>query len=138
MTVRSDEYCRQQREDALENFDLNMAFFAQIPEASFDEALTEMLRKNKRLRPVTDLRSLDGEVGLYVLVLDDYRQAYIGRSWDLRRRIKSHWSGTKQFDRLLWGGASSQCYRSTPSGPWTRHGFSPRAPSTRTSWRPGS
>lgn len=104
LTIHTVEFCRRHREMALENFDLNMAFFAQIPQESFDEALVEMLRKNKRLRPVTDLRSLDGEVGVYVLVLDDYRQAYIGQSWDMRKRIKAHWNGTKQFDRLLWGG----------------------------------
>ena len=40
-----------------------------------------------------------------MLVLDEYRQAYIGQSaWDMRKRIKAHWNGTKQFDRLLWGG----------------------------------
>jgi hypothetical protein len=71
LTIHTDEYCRGHREMALENFDLNMAFFAQIPQDSFDEALAEMLRKNKRLRPVTDLKSLDGECGVYVLVLDE-------------------------------------------------------------------
>lgn len=104
LTSHTDEFCRRHREAALENFDLNMAFFAQIQSAPFESALAEMLRKNKRLRQVTDLRSLDREVGVYVLVLDDYRQAYIGQSSDMRRRIRSHWSGTKQFDRLLWGG----------------------------------
>ncbi|RNL51414.1 GIY-YIG nuclease family protein [Arthrobacter oryzae] len=103
-TRHSDEYCRRQREAALENFDLNMAFFAQIPQQSFEDALAEMLGKNKRLRPVTDLRSLDGDEGVYVLVLDDNRQAYVGQATDMRRRIKALWTGTKQFDRLLWGG----------------------------------
>lgn len=103
MTIRTDEYCRRQRELALENFDLNMAYFASIPPESFEEALQEMLRKHKRMRPVTDLKTLDGEWGAYVLVLDDYRQAYIGQAWDMRKRIKAHWTGTKQFDRLLWG-----------------------------------
>jgi hypothetical protein len=103
LTIRSDEYCRQQRQDALENFDLNMAFFAQIPQESFEDALTELLQKNKSLRPITDLRTLDDREGAYVMVLDDYRQAYIGQAWDMRRRIKAHWSGTKQFDRLIWG-----------------------------------
>jgi hypothetical protein len=104
-TRLSEEFCRRQRDAALANFDLNMAFFAQIPQADFEAALTEMLAKNKRLRPVTDLKTLDGEWGVYVLVLDEYRQAYIGQSsWDMRKRIKKHWSGTKQFDRLLWGG----------------------------------
>ena len=104
MTIRTDEFCRRHRERALENFDLNMAFFAQIPQADFEDALQGMLAKNKRLRPVTDLKSLDCEWGVYVLVLDEYRQAYIGQSSsDMRKRIRAHWTGTKQFDRLLWG-----------------------------------
>ncbi|MGF9648898.1 GIY-YIG nuclease family protein [Pseudarthrobacter oxydans] len=103
MTIRSDEFCREQREMALENFDLNMAFFHSIPHESFEEALAEILRKNKRLRPVTDLKALDGYEGVYVMVLDQYRQAYIGQAWDMRKRIKAHWNGIKQFDRLLWG-----------------------------------
>ena len=82
-----------------------MAYFAQIPHTDFEDVLQEMLAKNKRLRPVTDLKTLDEEWGVYVLVLDEYRQAYIGQSsWDMRKRIKAHWNGTKQFDRLLWGG----------------------------------
>jgi hypothetical protein len=105
MTIHTDEFCSRHREMALENFDLNMAFFAQLPHESFEDALGEMLRKNKRLRPITNLKTLDEEGGVYVLVLDEYRQAYIGQaSWDMRKRIKAHWSGTKQFDRLLWGG----------------------------------
>ena len=105
LTILTDEFCRRQREAALENFDLNMAFFAQIRQADFEDALTEMLAKNKRLRPAYDLKTLGEEWGVYVLVLDEYRQAYIRQSsWDMRKRIKKHWNGTKQFDRLLWGG----------------------------------
>jgi hypothetical protein len=62
-----------------------------------------MLRKNKGLRPVTDLRAFDMEEGVYVMVLDEYRQAYIGQTSDIRARIKRHWAGVKAFDRLLCG-----------------------------------
>lgn len=102
-TVHTDEFCRLQREAALENFDLNMAFFARISPDSFEHALSELLAKNASLRPVTDLRALDGAEGVYVMVLDEYRQAYIGQARDIRARIRKHWTGTKQFDRLLWG-----------------------------------
>lgn len=102
-TRHTDEFCRRYQEAALENFDLNTAYFAQILPESFEEALTELLRKNKSLRPISDLRALDGSSGVYVLVLDGYRQAYIGQSSDIRARIKKHWAGVKQFDRLLWG-----------------------------------
>jgi len=79
-----------------------MAFFAQLPADAFEEALIEMLRKHKYLRPVTDLTTLDDEMGIYVMVLDGYKQAYIGQAWDIRKRVKRHWNGTKQFDRLLF------------------------------------
>jgi hypothetical protein len=104
LPIHTDEFCRRHRERVLENFDLNMSFFAQIPDADFEEALAEMLGKNKRLRPVSNLKSYAGDEGLYVMVLDEYRQAYIGQTSDIRRRIKAQWNGTKQFDRLLWGG----------------------------------
>jgi hypothetical protein len=102
-TVLSYEYCQLQREAALENFDLNMAFFAQLPRDSFNNVLSEVLEKNKAMCPVLDLKTVDGKEGVYVMVLDGYRQAYIGQTVDIRARIKSHWSGTKQFDRLFWG-----------------------------------
>lgn len=99
----TDEYCELQRAAALENFDLNMAFFKTLPAEPLDEALNALLSKRKRMRQVHDLRTLDGKEGVYILVLDDYRQAYVGTSIDMRKRIKSHWTGTKPFDRLLFG-----------------------------------
>lgn len=102
-TILSDEFCRQQHKEALENFDLNMGFFAQLSPVAFEDALTEMLAKNKQLREVTDLKTLDWEEGAYVMVLDGYRQAYIGQAMDMRARIRRHWTNNKQFDRLLWG-----------------------------------
>ncbi|GAB3557819.1 hypothetical protein GCM10027405_03290 [Arthrobacter alkaliphilus] len=101
-TRLSDDFCARQREAGLENFDLNMAFFAQLSVKHFDDALNEMLRKHKGLRPVENLTAMDGQIGVYVMVLDGYRQAYIGQAWDIRKRIKRHWSGTKQFDRLIF------------------------------------
>ncbi len=101
--VLSNDFCDRNRAQALENFDLNMSFFSQIPAEYFENAVSTMLERNRNLRPVSDLRKWDGAIGLYVMVLDDYRQCYIGQTMDVRRRIKSHWAGTKQFDRLLWG-----------------------------------
>ncbi|WP_247046215.1 hypothetical protein [Arthrobacter rhizosphaerae] len=83
---------------ALENFDPNMAFFATLRPDAFEPALAEMLTKNKQLREVTDVKSLDWEEGAYVMVLDSYRQAV-----DMRARIRRHWTANKHFDRLLWG-----------------------------------
>ena len=37
------------------------------------------------------------------MVFDGYRQVYVGQSSDIRKRVKTHWTGTKEFDRLLCG-----------------------------------
>jgi hypothetical protein len=100
--IHSDEFCSRQHEAALENFDLNMIFFRQLSGKGFLESLTGMLTKHKNLKPVTELTAFDGVEGAYVMVLDRYKQAYIGQAWDIRARIKRHWSGTKQFDRLIF------------------------------------
>ncbi|WP_425839890.1 hypothetical protein [Microbacterium sp. PA5] len=98
----TDEVVQMLRENALLNFDLNMAFFSQIDELRFlidlEEAVTAA-----RLEPVHDLRKWDGVEGVYVMVFDKYKQAYVGQSWNIRKRVRSHWSGTKQFDRLVFG-----------------------------------
>lgn len=101
--ILSDKFCELLRKAALENFDLNMAFFKQLDPAEFEQALDTMLAKHKKLRPVTDLRTLNGVQGVYVMVLDEHRQAYVGEARDMRKRIRGHWSGTKQFDRLIFG-----------------------------------
>ncbi|MBV1780833.1 GIY-YIG nuclease family protein [Paeniglutamicibacter sp. ABSL32-1] len=101
--ILSDKYCELLRKAAVENFDLNMAFFKQLDPAEFEQALDAMLAKHKKLRPVTDLRTLDGVQGVYVMVLDEHRQAYVGQARDVRKRIRGHWSGTKSFDRLIFG-----------------------------------
>lgn len=99
----SDEFCEDRRQAALENFDLNMAFFKQLSGRGFLDALNGMLTKHESLQPVNDLREWAGVEGVYIMVLDRYKQAYIGQAEDIRGRIKRHWSGTKQFDRLIFG-----------------------------------
>jgi hypothetical protein len=105
--VYSDEFCELQREAALENFDLNKAFFRQLSARDFVDALNGLLAKHKNLKPVPELPAWDGVEGVYVMVLDFDKQAYIGQASDIRARIKRHWSGTKQFDRLIFGARES-------------------------------
>lgn len=88
---------------ALRNFDLNMRFFSRIPATYFESEFSAVLAIHPEFEPVTDLRELDRVSGVYILVLDEYKQAYVGQSGDIRKRIKAHWTGTKPFDRLLFG-----------------------------------
>ncbi|WP_230100450.1 hypothetical protein [Microbacterium sp. Bi98] len=59
---------------------------------------------------VTDLTKWDGVPGLYIMVLDEFAQVYVGvanSSTGIAKRIRQHWTNQKQFDRLIWGDVTS-------------------------------
>ena len=71
-----------------------------------DDCLKKMLsmKKNKGLKEVTDLKEFIGIKGIYIMVLDKYKQIYIGQSQrDVVARIIQHWCKTVEFDNLLIG-----------------------------------
>lgn len=104
--IYTDEWCEAHRVDALANYDLSMAHFASLDPAEFDDALQGAVRSIPGMVEVTDLAQWEGVPGLYIMVLDEYRQVYVGAteaSVGITKRIRQHWTGRKQFDRLIWG-----------------------------------
>ncbi|WAA65595.1 hypothetical protein [Microbacterium oxydans] len=106
----SDEWCEEHRERALQNFDLNMAHFASLDREEFERALQSAVASRRGMVEVTDLTKWDGVPGLYIMVLDEYCQVYVGvanSSTGIAKRIRQHWTNQKQFDRLIWGNVTS-------------------------------
>lgn len=105
-----DEWCAAHQKRALTNFDLNMAHFTSLDHGEFEQVLQHAISGRRKLAEVTDLTLWDGVPGLYIMVLDEYRQAYVGATAQpggIMARIKQHWAGTIPFDRLIWGGVES-------------------------------
>lgn len=108
--ILTDEWSEAQRVDALANYDLNMAFFASLDRDEFEAALQAGVESLDGMVEVTDLTQWHGVPGLYVMVLDEYRQVYVGGAGEVTgvaKRIRQHWTYQKQFDRLLWGSAET-------------------------------
>lgn len=102
----TDEFCERYQRDALLNFDLNMAFFEGLERDEFERAVQAGVDSQRGMVEVTDLKQWDGVAGVYVMVLDGYKQAYVGQAGDstgIMKRIRQHWSTSKPFDRLLFG-----------------------------------
>lgn len=102
----TDAWCMELQTQALANFDLNMAHFASLDPGEFEAALQRAVANQSGMVEVTDITRWDGIAGLYVMVLDEYCQAYVGAtdaSVGILKRIKQHWTGTKSLDRLIWG-----------------------------------
>ncbi|MED4235799.1 GIY-YIG nuclease family protein [Priestia megaterium] len=101
--VYSDEYIKRQSENSLYNYDLNMDYFRLLPKEEFNKELMKFVDETKVFKEITDLAPLHEVPGYYIMVLDEYAQVYIGSSDNIKKRIQSHWSKQKQFDRLIFG-----------------------------------
>lgn len=99
----TDEWCQKHFQNCMKNFELNMAFYSSLDKEKFEKNLQAFLRKYKEFKPVKDLTDYDRESGYYLMVLDEYKQVYIGTSDNIKKRIQTHWRARKEFDRLLFG-----------------------------------
>lgn len=98
----TDEWCKNQLKESLENYDLNMEYFSLLNHCEFCREIEEFLERNSQFTEVFDLNLYDNKSGYYLMVLDEYSQLYIGTTNDIKRRIRQHWSNSKPFDRLLF------------------------------------
>ena len=101
----TDEYVKEHYQDCMENFDLNIIFFRNIDKEDFDKCLMDFVKRYK-FNEVTDLNILKETKGIYIMVLDEYKQVYIGTAAftaNIKNRIMTHWSSKKHFGRLLNG-----------------------------------
>lgn len=98
----TDEWCENHQLQCLENFDLNMTFFALLDHDVFEMEIQEFLKKHNEFREVSDLNQYNEKSGYYMMVLDEYCQVYIGTTNNIKRRVQQHWSKKTPFDRLLF------------------------------------
>ncbi|RLL47833.1 GIY-YIG nuclease family protein [Oceanobacillus piezotolerans] len=105
--VYTDLEINEHKERCLYNYDLNMKYFQSLSKEDFNKDLMEFDNKTKVFKEITNLAPFDSISGYYIMVLDKYAQVYIGTSEDIKRRIRTHWSKQKEFDRLIFGGKDS-------------------------------
>jgi hypothetical protein len=89
-------------EMALLNFDLNMKYYKTLSRDEFNVELQRLV-DSYSFDKITDLNSVNGVKGFYIMVLDDFCQAYIGIANDIKRRVKEHWGKQIPLDRLAEG-----------------------------------
>lgn len=95
------EWCEKYRELCLENFDINMRYFESLDYEEFNTELSNYLARNHRFKQIFDLNDVKGVYGYYIMVLDEYKQVYIGKATDILNRIRQHWNKVKPLDRTL-------------------------------------
>lgn len=98
----SIEWCEKYRKLCLENYDLNMAYFNSLNAEEFKVELDHYIKRNRGFKEIFDLNKFDGVSGYYIMVIGEYKQVYIGKAVDIKRRIRQHWNKTKPLDRTLF------------------------------------
>lgn len=103
-TIYTDEWCNNHRDKCLENFDMNVNYFSQLSTKKFNFSLNHLLKKYNHFIQIKDLNDCKNMIGIYIMVLDFYKQVYIGQSTKcIKSRIINHWNKKKEFDRLIFG-----------------------------------
>jgi len=100
--IYDEDFCRNHAINCLINFDYNMAYFKSLNVKKFNSEIDKFLKRNPQFKPVQNLNEYKNKPGFYLMVLDDYCQAYLGGSKDVHRRIHDHWIKQKPFDRLIF------------------------------------
>ena len=104
--VYNEEFIKRNKEAILKNLNLNLKFYTELDSEEFNKNLDKVLKlkKNNGLKKVTDLKEYIGKKGIYIMVLDKYKQIYIGQSKrDVVERIINHWKRKVEFENLLIG-----------------------------------
>ena len=103
----TEEKCKLLQESALRNFDANIRYFNSLDGNKFNNEIDLFLKNHPTFEIVNDLRNYKSTAGVYILILDEYKQIYIGITRNkngVKGRIQAHWSNTLPLDRLIWGG----------------------------------
>ena len=104
--VYNEEFIKRNKEAILKNLNLNLKFYNKLDSEEFNKNFDKVLKlkKNNGLKKVTDLKEYIGKKGIYIMVLDKYKQIYIGQSKrDVVERIINHWKRKVEFENLLIG-----------------------------------
>jgi len=104
-SFRSDptqEYIDDHVTGAMKNFDLNMKRFHKVTNEDFNRTLNLVI-ETENFTEASNLAKLKGKSGYYIIVLDEYNQAYIGKSIHIEQRIRQHWNRKMPLDRLVFG-----------------------------------
>ena len=98
----SMKWSLKQQELALYNFDLNMAYFNALDRDKFNGEIDTFLKEHPAFREVTDLNEYKDVSGIYIMVLDEYKQVYISYSYGIKTSISKHWTRNIPLDLLIF------------------------------------
>ena len=101
----SEKYYLNQIELLKLNYRINVEHFASLDYKEFKHEVDSFLKKHKRFKEITFLDEACFR-GCYLIILEEYKQVYIGKSNFIAERLHEHLTRNKNFDRRIFGNAN--------------------------------
>lgn len=96
----TDQECNKYMKEAPLCYDINMSYFSKLSKKEFKQEVNGFIESTP-FTEIDDL-SLYSISGFYVMIIDEYCQAYVGVSDNnIKKRILRHWSDDMPLDRLV-------------------------------------
>lgn len=99
----SDKELKKYIRDCMLNYDLNMEFFKKLNQDEFNVTVTKFISNYKEFVQLENLDETKNKSGYYIMVLDEYKQLYIGTGQNIYKRLRRHLSENQEYGNLLWG-----------------------------------
>lgn len=100
----SDMWYKIFGEALTKNYNINIEHFNKLSKDDFDNALKQFLDNYPFFYEIDDLSDSKYECpGYYVLVLDRYKQVYIGMGGNIKKRVLDHFKKIVKYDRRIFG-----------------------------------
>ena len=99
----SDKYFEDKKLEMIENYQLNMHHFKSLSTEEFNKCLDKFIRYHHNFKQVKNINEVLYKPGYYLMVLDEFKQVYIGVSYAVGARIIEHWTRIKPYDRRIFG-----------------------------------
>ena len=88
----------------IKNYNINIEHFNKLSKDDFNKELNNFFEKYPFFDEINDLNKTNCEYpGYYVLVLDRYKQVYIGMGKNIKKRILDHFKKIVKYDRRIFG-----------------------------------
>lgn len=100
--IYSKSWCDTQEKEVKKNFEININYFNSLDQDEFENEINNFIKTNSEFKEISNLTNYRLKPGYYIMVLGKFKQIYVGTSYDIERRIITHWQKIKQFDRLIF------------------------------------
>ena len=99
----TDHYYDVFRDDLIKNYKINIEHFNELNSEEFANSVWRFV-KESGFSEITSLRGDEhDQSGYYLLVLDKYKQVYIGIGKSIKTRVLDHFKKMVRFDRRIFG-----------------------------------